>query len=107
VQAPERLAQHFKETVMSKSFAYAGQKDLKQEPARSKRPTTKTDTLLKALHRKTGASVPEMQKLTGWQAQSVRGFLSGTIKRKLGNSITTFVNDKRGRCYRIDTNGND
>ena len=93
---------------MSKSFANSDQKVLTQEPARSKRSaTTKTNILLKALHRKTGASVPEMQKLTGWQAHSVRGFLSGTIKRKLGNSITTFVNDKRGRCYRIDTKGSD
>jgi hypothetical protein len=94
---------------MSKPFANAGQKDLNQEPAHSKRSATisKTDALLKALRRKAGASVPEMQKLTGWQAHSVRGFLSGTVKRKLGHSITAFINDKRGRCYRINADGKD
>jgi hypothetical protein len=92
---------------MSKSSVKVGTKEPKQKPAGNKQTAanSKTAVLLKALRRKAGASVPEMQKLTGWQAHSVRGFLSGTVKRRLGYSVTASVDDKRGRCYRIDTEG--
>lgn len=92
---------------MSKSSANVGTKDSKQKPAGSKQSAanSKTAVLLTALRCKAGASVPEMQKLTGWQAHSVRGFLSGTVKRKLGYSVTISADDKRGRCYRIDAEG--
>ena len=92
---------------MSKSSANATRQGSKQSPTGSKQSAanSKKAVLLKALRRKAGASVPEMQKLTGWQAHSVRGFLSGTIKRKLGHTVTASVDDKRGRCYRIDAEG--
>ena len=52
-----------------------------------KRPTTKSDLVLRALKRKSGVSLDDLCKLTGWQVHSVRGFLSGTVRRKLGHEV--------------------
>ncbi|RYD76102.1 MAG: DUF3489 domain-containing protein [Verrucomicrobiaceae bacterium] len=45
-------------------------------------PTTQAETLLGLLRRPKGASIAEMADATGWQHHSVRGFLSGELKRK-------------------------
>jgi Protein of unknown function (DUF3489) len=44
-----------------------------------------------------------MMQATGWQQHSVRGFLAGTVKRKLGFSLTSFKPDDGVRRYRIET----
>ncbi len=50
-----------------------------------KAPTdTKAAALLDLLRRRDGASLDEMQKISGWQPHSVRGFLSGTVKKTAG-----------------------
>jgi hypothetical protein len=49
------------------------------------RPTeTKADVVLKKLRLAKGATLHQLIEATGWQAHSVRGFLSGTVKKKLG-----------------------
>ncbi len=48
---------------------------------------SKTATVLAMLSSKNGASLTEMTGSTGWQDHSVRGFLSGTIKKKLGHKL--------------------
>lgn len=63
---------------------------------------TKTETALKALRRKRGASIAELQEMTGWQAHSVRGFLSGAVKKKLGLHVASEVGKDGVRRYRID-----
>jgi hypothetical protein len=53
------------------------------------------------LSRPTGTTIDGLQKATGWQAHSVRGFLSGTVRKKLGLKL---VSDKPGggsRRYHI------
>ena len=40
--------------------------------------------ILNLLMRPGGTSVPELRKTTRWQAHSVRSFLSGALKKKLG-----------------------
>ena len=45
--------------------------------------TTKKQICIGLLKRRKGASVKELQDATGWQAHSVRGFVSGTVKRTL------------------------
>jgi hypothetical protein len=42
-----------------------------------------------------------MQSATGWQAHSVRGAISGALKKKLGLEVTSEKIDGRGRVYRI------
>lgn len=59
-------------------------------PETAKAPNqSKTEQALKLLRRKRGATIAELQTATGWQAHSVRGFLSGTIKKKLGLTLTS------------------
>jgi hypothetical protein len=59
------------------------------EPSRPKNGNsdTKSGLVLKLLRRAKGASLPELTDATGWQVHSVRGFLSGTVKKKLGLSL--------------------
>jgi Protein of unknown function (DUF3489) len=50
---------------------------------------TKQERLLTLLSQAEGASIEEMMQATDWQQHSVRGFLAGTVKKKLGFSLTT------------------
>jgi Protein of unknown function (DUF3489) len=62
---------------------------------------TKQAVLIALLSRSEGASVSELAAKAGWQHHSVRGFLSGTAKKKLGLSLTSETLAGRGRVYRI------
>lgn len=66
------------------------------------RPETKTATVTSMLRSPDGASIEEMTEATGWQAHSVRGFLSGMLKKKLGLTVTSEKRDGVRR-YRIPT----
>ena len=62
---------------------------------------TKTDKVIKLLRRKNGATIADLQKATGWQPHSVRGFLSGTLKKRMGLAINSEADAKGVRRYRI------
>jgi hypothetical protein len=62
---------------------------------------TKIGGLITLLRGKTGATIPEAMEATGWQAHSVRGAISGTLKKKQGLTVTSDVEGARGRVYRI------
>jgi hypothetical protein len=65
------------------------------------RPGTKQALLVDLLKRKSGASIDEIVKAIGWQAHSVRGAISGTLKKKFGLTVTSGLVGKRRRVYRI------
>ncbi len=67
----------------------------------SPHPKTKPAQIIKLLNRKNGASLAELIILTGWQAHSVRGYLSGTIKRKRGLKLVSTLNDQGLRRYSL------
>ena len=62
---------------------------------------TKQMLLIDLLERKRGATVPEIVKAIGWQPHSVRGAISGSLKKKLGLAVTSETVEGRGRVYRI------
>ncbi len=62
---------------------------------------SKKDQILGLLSRKDGASLAELADATGWQAHSVRGFLSGTVKAKLGLDLTVTKDDAGERRYHV------
>ena len=66
---------------------------------------TKLGALITALRRPDGATIPELMQATGWQAHSVRGAMSGNLKKKLNLKIVSEVIEGRGRVYRIATDG--
>ncbi|MCH8036587.1 MAG: DUF3489 domain-containing protein [Proteobacteria bacterium] len=65
------------------------------------RPGTKQALLIDLLKRKKGATIDEAVEATGWQPHSVRGAISGTLKKKLGLAVTSERVGNRGRVYRI------
>lgn len=70
---------------------------------KASRSSTKADLILGLLRRKNGASIEELTKATGWLAHSVRGFLSGTIKTKLGLTLHVEKTDGGVSRYRLNT----
>jgi hypothetical protein len=62
---------------------------------------TKQALLIDLFKRKNGATIAEATKATGWQAHSVRGAISGTLKKRLGLKVDSETVDGRGRVYRI------
>ena len=65
------------------------------------RSPTKQDLLVRLLSRRKGASIGELTEVLGWQPHSVRGAISGTLKKKLGLDVASEVVGARGRVYRI------
>jgi hypothetical protein len=54
---------------------------------------SKAAKILDLLKRPGGVTAKELMKATGWQAHSVRGFLSGTVGKKMGLTVTTKSED--------------
>jgi hypothetical protein len=48
-----------------------------------------------------GASLKELLKITGWQPHSMRGFLSGTVARKMGLKVSSFKTESGERRYAV------
>jgi hypothetical protein len=66
----------------------------------SVRENSKIANMTTLLRRHEGATLEQLVKATGWQAHSVRGAMSGSLKKKLGLTITN-IKDGETRTYRI------
>lgn len=65
------------------------------------RPGTKLAALVVALRRPQGAIGLQLMLATGWQPHSVRGAISGMLRKKLGLNVVLAHNDSGERVYRV------
>jgi Protein of unknown function (DUF3489) len=74
------------------------------KPAKSNdsaRQGSKAAKVLELLKRPGGSTLAELMKATNWQAHSVRGFLSGTVGKKLGLRLESTKAENGERSYSI------
>jgi hypothetical protein len=64
------------------------------------RPDTKHARIIAMLRAPAGVTIAAIVTATEWQPHSVRGFLAGVIRKKLGLNLVSEQTDK-GRIYRI------
>ena len=66
-------------------------------------PHTKHARIIAMLRTSAGVTIASLVAATEWQQHSVRGFLAGVVRKKLGLNLVSEQTEK-GRVYRI-TNG--
>jgi hypothetical protein len=66
----------------------------------SVRPGTKLAAIVDAMHHPGGATIAQMMAGNGWQAHTVRGAISGMVRKRLGYVVVT-EKGADGRAYRI------
>jgi hypothetical protein len=69
--------------------------------AATAKPASKTAVILALLQRAKGATLAQIMEATSWQAHSVRGFISGTLGKKLGLTVNSVKNEGGERTYSI------
>lgn len=62
---------------------------------------TKIEAVVSLMRRPGGATLAQLTKATGWQPHSVRGAISGTLRKRLGLAVTTKPDDAGRLIYRI------
>ena len=62
---------------------------------------SKTATVLELIGKAKGATLKEIMEATGWQAHSVRGFISGTVGKKMGLTVESSSREDGERVYKL------
>ena len=73
---------------------------VQSSPKTPTRSDTKHARILAMLRAPAGATIAAIMTATEWQQHSVRGFLAGVVRKKLGLNLVSESTDK-GRVYRI------
>ena len=73
----------------------------KQTKTTANTPVTKQAKIITLLQRQKGATIAELTKITSWQEHSIRGFMSGTLKKRMGFDIISEKSSKGTRRYSI------
>ncbi len=63
--------------------------------------TSKQAMLIEMLKSEAGVTVAEIAKALHWQPHTVRGAISGALRKRLGLDVTSEMIDGRGRVYHI------
>jgi Protein of unknown function (DUF3489) len=78
-----------------------GRKKRKATTASAGGPKAKLNQLEDMLRRKEGATIAQIATALDWQRHSVRGAISGSLKKKQGLTITNQPTEDGRRVYRI------
>ena len=62
---------------------------------------SKQTMLIEMLEASDGATIAQIVEATGWLPHTVRGAISGALKKKLGLTVTSEKVEARGRVYKI------
>ena len=99
--ATETAAKEPKGTKGAPKKAKATKAARTKKDAAVPREFSKKAIVLELLRRKDGATMGEIAKATHWQNHSIRGFISGTIIKKMALKVESGKNDSGERRYRI------
>jgi len=67
----------------------------------TQRKDTKQAQLIAMLCANGGATIDEIVAALGWRSHTIRGAMSGALKKKLGLEVTSEKVEGRGRVYRL------
>ena len=105
--APETVAAAETANTAPKAAKGAPKKTKAAKATRTKggaltaRKGSKKAIVLEMLRRKNGVTLAEIAKATDWQNHSIRGFISGTITKKMGLKVESTKNTDGGRNYKL------
>ena len=92
-----------RKTAVQRLWVAFGQLPVASEPvggSAGRRAGSKQARVIRLLQRPEGATIDEMASAMGWQRHTVRGLISGGLRKKLGLHVVSEKTD-RGRFYRI------
>ena len=69
--------------------------------ARHRTRVTKQATLIDMLKRDEGATIAQITEAIGWQPHTIRGAISGALRKKLGLTVTSTRFETGERIYRV------
>jgi hypothetical protein len=101
-----RVAPKGAHVAPNKAKAARNAKAQKKAPKAAKKagPTregSKVAKIIDLLKRPNGATLAEIMKTTNWQAHSVRGFISGSLGKKMGLTVVSAKRENGERVYSI------
>jgi hypothetical protein len=81
--------------------AKPGQRASRARQRATARPGSKTAQVVELLRRPDGVTLKDLMAATKWQAHSVRGFISGALRKKLGLTVESTKGADGKRSYSI------
>ena len=69
--------------------------------AKGARAGSKTETILGLMKQPGGTTLKAIMEATQWQAHSVRGFILGTLGKKMGLTVTSTKGEDGERSYSV------
>ena len=90
-----------KKATPAKKGAKAAKRAEVPEKAAGARQGSKTEKVLDLLKRAGGASLKDIMKATDWQPHSVRGFISGTLGKKMALKVESTKTESGDRIYSV------
>ena len=78
-----------------------GQTAATKDAAPTTRDGSKKAIVLDMLKRPDGATLADIMSATSWQAHSVRGFISGSLGKKMGLTVESFKRQDGTRAYKL------